>query len=96
MQPFKLVVVTLGIASLLAGLFFLGGQLFGGNIHVGEVECYSIKAIGAVLWGDRSLDVICQGFLIFIGALGAFTLMSSANDPKFPERAKHGEHMEVK
>lgn len=95
-EPFKIVMVTLGIAALLASLFFLGGQLFGGAIHIGDVDSFSIRSLGAVLWGDRALDMLCQGFLVFIGALGAFTLMSGANDPKFPERARQGEHTEVK
>ena len=95
MEMFKKVFIITGIASLLAALFFLGGHLLSQNPpQVQAIE--PVKTFGAVLWGTRSLDMLVQGVIIFIGAVGVFTLMANLFNEGANVEALHSSKTEVK
>jgi len=95
MEMFKKFFITIGIASLLAALFFLGGHMLSQTAP--QVQAISpVKTFGEVLWGTRSLDMLIQGVIIFIGAVGVFTLMADLFNEGARVEAKHSTNPEVK
>lgn len=95
MEMFKKFFITIGIASLLASLFLLGGHLLS-QVPAPDQSIAPVKTFGEVLWGTRSLDMLIQGVIIFIGAVGVFTLMADLFNEGANVAAKHSPNTEVK
>lgn len=95
MDHFKAFFITIGIASLISSLFILGGKLISTNYLINPGAAAAQKSMGYILWNVRSLDVMGQGFIIFIGALGIFTLMAMMYEEQTKKPAHSSADTEV-
>ncbi|MEZ7893413.1 MAG: hypothetical protein QMC67_16890 [Candidatus Wallbacteria bacterium] len=87
MLRFRNILLSLGIASLVAGMFMLGGELLKEAFCVSALTCAPARTVGEILWNDRALDVICQGLIVFTGAFGVFMLAAHLKDDQVPQPA---------